>query len=257
VNRDLIAFTRAVPQSIVDCELTHLEREPIDIVRASAQHRQYEDALVAAGCTIERLPPSHDLPDSVFVEDTAVVLPEIAVMTRPGACSRRQEVDSVAGALGRYRDLARIEPPATLDGGDVLTIGKTIFVGASGRTNGEGVVQLARIAGRYGYTVRSVEVRGCLHLKSGVSEVAEGTVLVNPAWVDAGAFERFERIEVDPSEPAAANALRIGSSVIFPSAFARTRERLLARGLDVRSVDADELAKAEGGVTCCSIVFRA
>lgn len=250
----LIALTQAVPPSIVHCELTHLERVDIDLARATEQHRRYEEALVELGCTLQRLPPTPELPDSVFVEDTAVVLPELAIIARPGAESRRTEVASVAEALRPYRRLAFIEAPGTLDGGDVLHLGSRIWVGLSERTNADGIRQLERMVSGLGYEVRSVTVRGCLHLKTAVTQVGERSVLLNPAWIDAAAFGGLDRIEVHPAEPFAANALRVGQVLLYPAAFPRTRERLEERGFTVRTVEADELAKAEAGVTCCSVL---
>jgi dimethylargininase len=202
-----------------------------------------------------RLPAEPELPDSVFVEDAAVVLDEIAILARPGAPSRRPEVPSVAAALRPYRNLAAIEPPAMLDGGDVLVLKKTIFVGASSRTNGEGIETLRRIAAPHGYEVRAVPVTRCLHLKSAVTRVSEEAVLIHPGWVDPDVFAGLERIETDPSEPFAANALLAATTVVYPAAFPRTLARLEARGLRVATVDVSELAKAEGAVTCCSLLL--
>lgn len=251
----VLALTRAVPPSIVHCELTHLAREPIDLARAGAQHRAYEEALGALGCTVVRVPAAPDLPDSVFVEDAAVVLDEVAVAARPGAVSRRAEVEAVAGAVAAHRPLARIEPPGTLEGGDVLRIGRRIWVGLSGRTNAEGIRQLTSIAARHGYAVHPVRVTGCLHLKTAVTQVGEGTVLLNPAWIDPAAFDGFTWIGVDPREPFAANALLVGGRVVHAAAHTHTSERLRAHGIDVLPVDASELAKAEAGLTCCSILI--
>ncbi|HEY0021783.1 MAG TPA: arginine deiminase family protein [Longimicrobium sp.] len=250
----LIALTQAVPPSIVHCELTHLEREPIDLARAMEQHRRYEEALVELGCSLQRLPPAPELPDSVFVEDTAVVLPELAIVARPGAESRRAEVASVAEALRPYRRLAFIEAPGTLDGGDVLVLGSRIWVGLSERTNADGIRQLERIVSGFGYELRSVTLTGCLHLKTAVTQIGERTVLLNPAWIDAAMFEGLDRVEVHPDEPFAANALRVGQVLLYPAAFPQTRERLEERGFTVRTIEADELAKAEAGLTCCSVL---
>ena len=252
-----IALTRDISPHIERCVLTHVARVPIDVGRALAQHRAYEEALRAIGCEVRRLPHEPDLPDAVFVEDTAVIFEDLAVVTRPGAASRRGEVASVAETLGSYRRLRTIEAPATLDGGDVLVVGKAVFVGLSTRTNEEGARQLQAAVAPHGYSVRSLTVRSCLHLKTAVTRVAPAGLLLNPAWVDARAFSAFERIEVHPEEPWAANALAVGESVLYAAAFPRTRERLIARGLDVRNVDLSELAKAEGGVTCCSLVLEA
>lgn len=252
-----IAITRAVSSSISRCELSHIERQPIDLAKARAEHDAYGRALEHLGCSLVSLPEEPNLPDSVFVEDAAVVLDELAIVTRPGAASRRPETEAVAAALAPFRSLARIQPPATLDGGDVLLAGRTIWVGLTPRTSPEGIDALAKIADPLGYRVVPVNIRGCLHLKSAATVVGDGIMLVNPDWVDPSTFENFETIEVDPSEPFAANALRIGSTVVVPAAFASTRRRIEARGIRTVAVPAGELAKAEGGVTCCSIVVEA
>ncbi len=251
-----IALTRAVPASIVSCELTHLDREPINVEIADAQHAAYEAALRASGCRVERLDATPDLPDSVFVEDIAVVLDELAVITRPGASSRRPESASVATALARYRDLVTIAAPGFLDGGDVLCVGRRIFVGLSSRTNAQAVEQLRGFVTPHGYSVESVTVRGVLHLKSAVTRIGASTLLINRALIDATPFRDFDQLETDPDEPAAANALLVESVLLFPTAFPKTRERLEKAGLDVRTVDASELAKAEGALTCCSLLLR-
>jgi len=254
-----IAITRPVSRSIVDCELTHLAREPIDYAAAVEQHAAYEAVLGGSVGEIVRAPAAHDLPDAVFVEDMAVVLDEVAVMTRPGAVSRRRELDGVEQVLGRYRDVVRIEAPGTLDGGDVLRIGRQLFVGQSSRTNDAAIDQLRALLSTHGYDVKAVNVHGCLHLKSAVTAVGVDSLLGNSAWIDRDAFGQREWIEVDRSEPGAANALWVGESVIYPREHARTADRLRARlqpaGISLHLVDACELAKAEGGVTCCSLVL--
>lgn len=249
-----IAVTRAVSSSLARCELTHLDRTPVDVDRARRQHAAYERALEACGCTIHRLPEAPELPDAVFVEDTAVVVEELAVLTRPGAASRRPEVEPVAAALARWRPLARLAAPATLDGGDVLRVGRRLWVGLSSRSDAAGVGQLAAALAPHGYEVRGVAMNGCLHLKTAVTALDDRRLLVNPQWVDPAAFPGLETIAVDPAEPFAANALRVGDRVIYPSAFPRTAARLAALGHDLVTVDVSELAKAEGAVTCCSIL---
>ena len=252
----LIALTRPVPDSLARCELTHLTRVPIDPAAARRQHDAYEDALRSLGCDVRRLPAAHLQPDSVFVEDTAVVLDEVAVLARPGAASRRGEIEAIGEALRRHRPLQVLTAPATLDGGDVLRLGRTLFVGIGGRTNEAAVAQLTDAVGPFEYAVRPVPVEGCLHLKSAVTEAAPGVVLVNPASVDAVFFEPYTAIEVDPAEPAAANVLGIGSMVICASAHERTNARLESAGLRLLRLDMSELAKAEAGVTCCSLIFH-
>jgi dimethylargininase len=251
-----MALTRDISPALAECELTHLDRAPIDVARARRQHKAYERALASVGCAVQRLPADEDMPDSVFIEDTAVVLDEVAVITRPGAESRRAETEAVADALASHRPLVRIQAPGTLDGGDVLVADRTVFVGLSARTNEAGIEQLRGALAPFGYDVRAVPVRGCLHLKTAVTRVGGGRLLINRDWVPAEAFAGWALIDVDPSEPFAANALRIGDAVIYPDAFPRTRERLESHGTRIVPVPADELAKAEGGVTCCSLVFR-
>jgi dimethylargininase len=255
-HRMTIAITRCVSPAMARCELTHVERSEIDLQRAGLQHRQYQQALRTLGCEVIELPAEPDLPDSVFVEDMAVVLGEVAVIARPGAESRRAESASVAQVLDSYRTLVHLTAPATLDGGDVLRLGRELLVGASGRSNAEGVAQLQAAVAEFGYTVRQLPIQGCLHLKSAVTEVADGVLLVQPQWIDATAFPGFTIIEVDPDEPHAANALRVGGGVIYPSCFPRTLQRLRAAGIAPLLVDVSELQKAEGAVTCCSIPFE-
>lgn len=252
----LIAVTREVSRSITQCELTHLARAQIDLELARAQHQHYQRALVELGCKVVSLPEQPSLPDSVFVEDVAIVLDECAVITRPGAKSRRPETDSVASKLREYRKLVFIEAPGTLDGGDVLRVDRGLYVGLSGRSNQAAVDQLRELISPYGYTVKAVEVSGCLHLKSAVSQVAENTLLANPRWVKPVDFEAAEWLEVDPAEAYAANTLLIGKSIIYPNSFPRTRQRLEQHGIPVVAVDVSELQKAEGAVTCCSLVFK-
>jgi dimethylargininase len=252
----LLALTRDISPAIEHCELTHLERTTIDLSRARSEHAAYEAALRALGCDVKRLTAGDDLPDSVFIEDAALVLDELAVITRPGAESRRAETAGVAEAVRAYRPIAAILAPGTLDGGDIVHMGRRLLVGVGYRSNDAGVKQLRSIVGSQGYTVEAVPFQGCLHLKSAVSVIADDTVLINPAWVDAARFATMRIIEIDPSEPFAANALRVGAAIVYPAEHARTAARLTAAGFDVRPVPAGELAKAEGGVTCCSLILR-
>jgi len=250
-----VAITRKVSPAIGRCELTHLERREIDVARAAAQHETYERCLERLGCRVVSLPAEPEMPDSVFVEDTAVVLEELAVMTRPGAEARRTETASVAAVLAEYRRLVVIKPPATLDGGDVLVLDRRVFVGLSGRSNLDGFEQLRSLLAPHGYTVEAVDVRGCLHLKSAVTRVAPDTVLLNPDWVDRSLFAGLDRIEIDPAEPHAANGLPVGGVLVYPDTFPRTAERLRERGALLELLDLSELAKAEGAVTCCSLML--
>jgi len=243
----MIAITRDVPSTVDAGEVTFRTRERVDVERARAQHHRYREMLASLGCEVISLPADDAHPDCVFVEDTAIVLDDLAVITRPGAESRRGETRVIADALAPYRTLVRIEAPATLDGGDVLVLDDRIYVGLSTRTNESAIAQLRSLTRR---EVIPVEVRGVLHLKSAVTRVSRDALLVNRTWIDVAPFAGWTLIDAD--EP---NALLVGDVVIYPSAFPRTAEALRSRGIDVRTVDADELAKVEGGVTCCSLIL--
>jgi dimethylargininase len=255
----MIAITRQVSPAMTHCELTHLPRQIIDIPLASRQHQAYEKALTSLGCTVQSLPAEPALPDSVFVEDAAVVFAEAAIITRPGAISRRPETESIARALLPYRLVRSIESPGTLDGGDVLCVGKKVFIGLSSRSNASAIYQMQSILSPFGYTVQGVGVSGFLHLKSAVTQIAPNMLLINPAWVDGGLFGAVRIVEIDPGEPYAANGLWVGRGVIYPASFPRTRQRieqaLQGKQSQIISLDVSELQKAEGAVTCCSLIF--
>jgi dimethylargininase len=251
----IVAIVRPPTRALTRCELTHLARVPIDVDRALAQHAGYVEALRALGATVVSLPPEPDLPDAVFVEDVAIVLDEVAVMTNPGAESRRAEATSVAQRLEAYRPLEWMQPPATLDGGDVLRIERTLYVGRSTRTNDAGIEQLRAILTPHRYAVRAVRVRDCLHLKSAASHLGGGALLANTDWVDPTAFDVQEIIEVDAAEPRGANSFPVGETLVMSDAYPKTRQRLAARGYAVRAVALDELHKAEAGGSCMSLVF--
>lgn len=253
----LIAITRKVSSALQRCELSYIPRQAIDLEKARAQHHAYEDLLDKLGARVVSLPEEPELPDSMFVEDPAIVLDEVAVICSPGSETRRKEAPSVAAALEKYRALAHIKLPGTLEGGDVLRVGKKLFAGITQRSNPEGIRQLAVIAEKFGYETRGVPVNGCLHLKSAVTYLGRNTLLGNRAWFDARRFASFEWLDVDPAEPHAGNALTIGETVVFPASFPKTRERIEASGLKVASLDISELQKAESALTCSSLIFEA
>ncbi len=251
------AITREVSPALAGCELSFVPRSPIDVVLARRQHAAYCRALESLGCDVIELPALPDFPDSVFVEDVALVFDEVAVATRPGAESRRGEGEAVHEVLGSLLPLTRIEAPGTLDGGDVLCIGRRVFVGISTRSNEAGRAQLRGLLAPHGYTVEGVATRECLHLKSALTQVAEDTLLVNHAWLaDASPFAGYRMIEVDPDEEHAANAVRVGDALLYPDCFPKTLAKLRAQGFNVTTVDVSELQKAEGAVTCCSVLLH-
>ena len=249
------AFVRPVSPSLASCALTFIAREPIDVARAERQHAAYCDVLRQAGVVVDELPPAPELPDAVFVEDAAVVLDDLIVITRPGTASRRDETVSVAALLADAAPLSFIREPGTLDGGDVLRIGRDLFVGAGGRSNRDGIDQLAALASRLGYRVTAVPVRGCLHLKTAVTALDEATVLMHPAHVDREVFAAYEAIEADAGEPAGANVLALNDRIIAAASAPRTRDAIGQRGYDVDALDISEFEKAEAGLTCLSILL--
>lgn len=252
-----VALTRAISPNLEHCELTHVAPQPLDLARAREQHHRYEETLKRMGCELHRIPGDVAFPDCVFIEDTAVVLAELAVVTRPGVDSRRGETAAVAQALERWRRVVELTAPATLDGGDVICLGRTLYVGRSTRSNRAGSDQLANWAEPLGYAVRDVDLGPCLHLKSAATALSGDTVLINPDWCDPSSFGDARLIPVAPAEPWAANSVCVNGAILMPEAFPATRQRVEEAGYEVFTVPADELAKAEGGVSCCSLVFEA
>jgi len=252
------AFTRAVSPRLADCELTHMERVAIDPQKAAMQHDAYERELEAAGFAVIRLPDLPDHPDGTFVEDTALLLDGHAVILRPGAASRASETFSTAEGLACHFELHRVAD-GHVDGGDVLRIGRTLYVGLSTRTDAAGIAALADIVRPLGFEVVQAELKDCLHLKTGATlagpdRTGSPVLLYNAAGVDPAQFAGVEPMAVDPLEPAAANCLRVGARLILAASNPRTAQRLRDRGFHVVEVDVSELQKAEAGVTCMSLI---
>jgi dimethylargininase len=251
----LTAITRAVSPAIVNCQLSFIDRKPINLATAEEQHHAYEKLLDNLGAHVVSLPAEPDLPDSMFVEDPAIVLDELAVILPLGTETRRREAPSLAQALAKFRRLEYVSLPGNLEGGDVLRIGRKLFVGLTRRSNAEGIRQLAAILAPHNYEIIVVPVTGCLHLKSAVTHLGRHTLLANRAWFDPTPLAGHEWIDVDPAEPHAANALALAGTVIFPASFPRTRARIEAGGFSINSIDISELQKAESGLTCSSLLF--
>jgi dimethylargininase len=248
-----LAFTRQVSPSIVECALTHLDRTSIDAELAAEQHASYERALKDAGYDVVRLPDLAEDPDAVFVEDTAILLGEHAVITRPGAASRADEADSTAEGLEPYFTIHRLGF-GSLDGGDVLRIDDTLYVGQSSRTDAAGTQALAATVAALGFKVVAVELGHCLHLKTAATYAGQDTLLVNPEWVDPSIFVGTEPLPVAGDEPFGANIVRAGDRLIYAAGSPKTAARLRGRGFDIVEVDLSELQKAEAGGTCMSLI---
>lgn len=256
---NFVALVRPPADTLGACELTHLERAPIDLAAARAEHTAYCALLEQAGFEVVALNADRAFPDGVFVEDTAVVLDEVAILCRPGARSRRGEVASVASVLEGYRPLRACPEqvggaPASLDGGDVLVVGRRLFVGLGTRSNQAAVTWLAETLSPDGYSVQGVTVRDALHLKTAITALDDHTVILNPAWVDPERFGDVRVVTVDPAEPMAGNVLNLGAHRVMNAACPRTIEKVESAGFSVVVHDLTELAKAEAGLTCSSLL---
>lgn len=252
----LKAVTRAVSRNITRCELTFRQRESLDYDNAVRQHTSYCALLTRLGAEVITLEAHDDNPDCCFVADTVVVLEDLIVIANPGATSRRGEIKAIENVLSAQREVRRIEHPATLDGGDVLILGKRIFVGRSKRTNHQGIESLARIARAHGYSVTPVSVTGSLHLTTACSALDEETVLLNPRWIDATPFARYWVLNVPEEEPWSASALRVCSTVCVEADAPRTLELVSKHCREVEVSDISEFRKAEGSLPCLSILFE-
>lgn len=252
----LMAITRTPVKDLSECELTHLDRERISAGRAAQQHQTYRDVLTSWGIPVLNLPSLPGLPDSVFVEDPVHVLPELAIVNHMGAPSRRPEAPSLAAVLRPYRELRELAEPATLDGGDVFRVDRTLYVGQSTRTNGAAIEQLREILGPFDYQVQPVGVPGCLHLKTGCSHLGNRVLLTAVPWVETEALREFEILPVPAEEELfAANVLVVGEKILMPEGYPRTEELLVSRGYEVQTIAISEFEKAEAGLTCMSVLF--
>ena len=252
----MIAFTRRPSRSLANCEVGYAPREEIDLHLAFQQHEAYCRALRQLGVAVEVLPPEEAFPDSVFIEDNAIILDELAVVASMGTLSRQGEPELFLPVLDRHRRFATIAPPATIEGGDVLRMGKTLYVGVSTRTNREGVEALRTIVEPLGYQVTPVGIRACLHLKTACTSLDDETVLVNPAWIDSDALGAFRLLHVPAEEPFGANVLRLPGGVLVQASCPLTRDVIESRGYGTTGVDLGEFAKADAGLTCLSLLIE-
>jgi dimethylargininase len=252
----MIAFTHIPSPQMEQGERTHIARVPIDFERTFRQHAEYCRMLARLGAKVRTLEMNRDLPDCVFIEDTAVVLDELAILASMGAESRRAEPSGIEPILRQYREVRRLESPATLEGGDVVQAGRTILVGLSSRTNPAGVQALSDIVAQFGYRVIPVSVSACLHLKTACTALPDDSLLVNPDLLDMNALVGFNFIRVPKEEPLSADTLTVGQTVCVTSQHPQTAKLIRSHGFEVESVDLSEFAKAEGGITCLSLLLN-
>lgn len=252
-------FTRAVARK--PCKnfarglTTTVSTEPADYALMAKQHAAYLEALTAAGLEVIVLDPLPDYPDAHFVEDTAIVTPDVAVITNPGAPSRRGEEESIAAVLAEFRKIEHIQHPGTVDGGDVLQAGSRFFIGLSERTNKQGAEQLGRILQNYGYTSTLVPVGAGLHFKSSVNYVGGNTLLVTKHFARNEHLSGYAKIVAESSEEYAANTLLVNEHLLMPTGFPRTRRQLEPLGFKIIEIETSEVRKMDGGLTCMSIRF--
>jgi len=251
-----IALTRGISAAIDRCEVSFIDRAPIDVQKMKQQHRAYEDMLRSMGYEVVQIPADDSCPDCCFIEDTALVLDEIAVITYPGSEARRGEVPGVVPTIEKYRKTVRIEPPATLEGGDVLRIGRNLYVGLTQRTNAQGVESLRSLVKPYGYTVTGVPTPGALHMKSVCTAADDRTIVADPTRMDASVFKDYDVVEIPPDEWMGGDLLPINGTVCMIEGFPKLKTALEARGLEVRTQNMSEFLKAEAGLTCLSLLFE-
>jgi len=251
----MLAVTHAPSPSFNECQLTFLNRQPIAVPLAVQQHQNYCEALREEGLEVITLSVNSHLPDCAFVEDAALVLDEIAIICSPGTPARQGEIGGIVKVLSKFRRLERIPLPATLEGGDVLRIGRKLYVGRTTRTNALGIAALRQKVAKFGYEVVPVGVRGALHLKTACTALNSDTLLLNPAWIDPTIFKGFKIIEVAAEESFAANTLPLPPRVFMNAAYPLTIARVEREGIQVLPIDISEFSKAEAGLTCLSLVF--
>lgn len=242
--------------NLQNCELTYLESEKIDMQKALEQHQAYIKMIQECGVEVDVIQDNLDLADSVFVEDPIIVFDEVAVLTSMGVESRRGESEALENYFSKIKPIKHIKLPAKIEGGDVLVIGKTVYVGLSPRTNQEAINKLSNILEPYGYEVIGVKVHGCLHLKTGCTALDEKTVLINKEWVDEQPFKKYHLLDTLKDEPFGANIMQINGYICMNEAFPKTLEFVKTLGYKVKSCDISEFVKAEAGLTCMSVRYN-
>lgn len=248
------AITRLPGENFAD-GLTTADLGRPDYSRILQQHQAYRQTLTSLGLDVIVLPAEPAYPDAYFVEDPAIVTPTMAVITRPGAPSRQGEEVTLEPVLKQYRPLLYINPPGTVDGGDILMVGDHFFIGLSERTNIAGAAQLAAFLSDSGYTFNTIMVATGLHLKSGVNYVGKHTLLVTKYLSDQPAFVEYDKIILDEDEEYAANTLWVNDTLLIPTGFPKTRAKLSKLGMNIIELDVSEVRKMDGGLTCMSLRF--
>ncbi len=251
----MIVFMRELGSDFRRCESTDCSHRPIKVERASKQHAAYVETLREFDCRVELLRAIADQPDGVLIEESAVLLPEVAIIMRPRVLGRSRAIESVATHVAQYRPVQRIRG-GHLNGGDALRVGSTIYVARSHTTDIEGIAAFTEIVDQFGYEVRQVEIRDCRHLKTACTFVPPDFLIVNSEWVDLNAFSEFQIIKVHPKEPFAANTLTLSGTTLVGAAFPKSEKKLQAAGIATRKIDVSELQKMEAGLTSFSLLLE-
>jgi len=247
------ALVRNVPNTYDHCVTK--QQEKIDVTLAKQQHADYCNALEKIGLQLIRLEADDSLPDCCFVEDTAIAVDDIAIITNPGAISRRAEVAAVEKEISKYKTIHRIDAPATIDGGDVLQIGKKIFIGLSERTTQEAIDQVQEIVRSKGFEVIGVPIHHTLHLKSVATALTDSQIILNAAHFDEALFSGLRKIIVPEQEHYAANCLAVNETIFIPSGFPVTKSLIEGAGFSTVELENSEFKKGDGALTCLSILF--
>jgi dimethylargininase len=255
MSAKLLALTHVPSPRMQACQRTFVPESEIDYPLAARQHERCRQTLRECGAEVIALDCNIDLPDCTFIEDTAIVLDEVAIIASMGPASRRTEPEAIEAELRRYRRIIRIDPPATLEGGDVLRIGKKLLVGLSARTNQGGIDAIRKATAPFGYETIAIPVHDCLHLKTACTALPDQSILVNPNWVDPDALRPFAFEPIPKDEPFGGNVALVGSTVLIAESHPQTAALIRSRGFEVRTIDISEFQKAEGGVTCLGILL--
>lgn len=252
----LIALTHTVSPNIMNGEVTFIDRKAVNYDLAVQQHDIYCQALSDCGAEVKKLSVNLNSPDSCFVEDTAIIFDEVAIITSMGISSRQHESKTIAPELDRYREIIHIELPAIIEGGDVLQIGRRVYVGLSRRTNIQGVHKLAQILKQWDYEIIPVELKNCLHLKTACTAISEEIILLNPQWVEPETFSDYKVLSVPKEEMWAANTIRVGDRILLQHGFPRTLELVSRNHNALEILNISEFSKIEAGLSCLSLIFQ-
>jgi dimethylargininase len=255
INKAEFAIVRNIPNSFPQCITAFSGKSPIDVILAQQQHELYCKTLVELGLKLVRIEADNSLPDCCFTEDAAIVTDVLGIISLPGTESRHAEIIEMEKALTSFKKIRHIAAPATIEGGDVLKIGKKLFIGNSARTNDEGIKQVANMVSELGYEVIPVKIRNTLHLKTVCTYLGNNCIIYADGHFDENIFAEYDKIIVPATESYCANTLVVNGKVLIPKGFPLTRSLIEKKGFSVIELDMSEIEKADGALTCLSVIF--